>query len=469
MVSGRGTVCDVGTDHAYLAAELIMSGKCGRVIASDINEGPLEAARSTVEKYGVADKVDLVLSNGLENVDLEGVSDIVIAGMGGETIAGIISGIDVSRYDLENFRFVLQPMSKEELLRKEIYNLQLKITSEKIVRDGGKEYVVMCAEYNADFCYLTETEAVRGTHGDAEYLGKLAAKYRKAAVQMKSGGHHAEAVHFDSLAEKLEEGTGKYKIKEIYRYLDELYPFDTQEKWDNSGWLVQSERTKCTKAVLTLDITSDVISRASCMGAELIISHHPVIFEPLKKIERFSPVFELVQRDISAICLHTNLDIAEGGTNGVILEKLRKSCELACDPEPFEDCGGGRYLGWIVTLKESVRYGKFAEILKKIFGCEYIRAAKNGDFLLSRIAICSGSGGSMADLAMEKKCDALVTGDVKHDVWINANNRSFAIFDCGHFHTENLVLPELRRVLEERFPLLDVEIAEDSTDPCVYL
>ena len=72
------------------------------------------------------------------------------------------------------------------------------------------------------------------------------------------------------------------------------------------------------------------------------------------------------------------------------------------------------------------------------------------------------------DLAMAKKCDALATGDVKHDVWIKANNRSFAIFDCGHFHTENLVLPELRRVLEEKFPLLDVEIAEDSTDPCVY-
>lgn len=70
--------------------------------------------------------------------------------------------------------------------------------------------------------------------------------------------------------------------------------------------------------------------------------------------------------------------------------------------------------------------------------------------------------------AEEKGCDAMITGDVKHDVWIDANNLRFTIFDCGHFHTENLVLWELRRVLEEKFPLLDVEIAEMSVDPCIY-
>lgn len=71
-------------------------------------------------------------------------------------------------------------------------------------------------------------------------------------------------------------------------------------------------------------------------------------------------------------------------------------------------------------------------------------------------------------LAIEKGCDAMITGDIKHDVWIDANNSHFTLFDCGHFHTENLVLGELRRVLEEKFPLLDVEIAESSIDPCLY-
>ena len=75
----------------------------------------------------------------------------------------------------------------------------------------------------------------------------------------------------------------------------------------------------------------------------------------------------------------------------------------------------------------------------------------------------------MLGIAAEKDCDALITGDVKHDVWIDAANCGISLLDCGHFHTENIVLWELRRVLEERFPQLDVEIAECSTDPCEYV
>ena len=71
--------------------------------------------------------------------------------------------------------------------------------------------------------------------------------------------------------------------------------------------------------------------------------------------------------------------------------------------------------------------------------------------------------------ALAKGCDALITGDVKHDVWISANNSLISLFDCGHFHTENIVLNELRRVLEEKFPQLDIEISGNSIDPCEYV
>lgn len=74
----------------------------------------------------------------------------------------------------------------------------------------------------------------------------------------------------------------------------------------------------------------------------------------------------------------------------------------------------------------------------------------------------------MLKLAKQKRCDALITGDVKHDVWVSSNAIDIAVFDCGHFHTENPVLWELRRVLEEKFPQLDVEISERSVDPVIY-
>ena len=474
LVSGKGTAVDVGTDHAFLAAELVNSGKCAKVIASDVREGPLESARRTVEKYGVSDKVQLILSDGLENVPMEGVSDVVIAGMGGETIADIIGNVSVDRYDQENIRWILQPMSKPEHLRKMIYEYEMQIVEEYAVEDGDKLYVVMVAEHNPDFRYLTEFDALYGFFGDEDELGK---KYRereaqrlaKIAESLKNAGKADEATHYSALSYKMKNGCDSVPIEAIYGHLDSIYPFAAQEKWDNSGLLVENHSGEAETVVLALDITNAVVSEANCKWADLIISHHPVIFDPLKRITLGSPVYRLVECDTAAMCLHTNLDIASGGTNGVILRKMQEKFGITAAPEPFEELGGGNSLGWIVELPEKIPAEELAEGLKEIFGCRYIRMSGEKNLKLRRIAICSGSGGSMFGLAYEKGCDALVTGDVKHDVWVDAGNLGFVVLDCGHFHTENIVLPELRRVLEEKFPQLNVEIAERSKDPCQYV
>lgn len=471
LVSGEGIACDVGTDHAYLAAELINSGKCSKVIASDVKEGPLDSARNTVEKYGIQDKVELVLSDGLDNVDLTGVTDIVIAGMGGETIAEIIGNSSADKP--ENVRFILQPMTKVELLRKKLYEYQYEITGEYAVEDKDKIYVIITAERSDDWKQLTESDALYGFFDDNDEVGKKyrsreKARLEKISASLKNAGDINGSQHYAALAQKMESGADIAEIGEIYSFLNSLYPFGLQEKWDNSGLLVENYDMKCSKVMLSLDITNKAVNEAFEKGAELIISHHPVIFEPRRSITRNDPVFRLIEREIAAICMHTNLDIAAGGTNGVILCKLREKLELSGEPQPFEELGGGNGLGWIIDIEEAVAPKQLAEVCKEIFGCEYIRMSKCRH-KISRIAFCSGSGGSMLGEAMEKGCDALITGDVKHDVWIDANNNDIAVLDCGHFHTENLVLWELRRVLEERFPQLDIEIAECSSDPCEYV
>lgn len=471
LVSGRGIAVDVGTDHAYLAADLILSGKCGKVIASDVKEGPLESARKTVEKYGIADKVDLILSDGLSNVPYENISDIIIAGMGGETIARIIADADCSRY--ENIRFILQPMSKPECLRKALYDYQLKIVSENVVEDGDKLYVVICAEYNKEFNYLTEYESIAGFFNKSDILAKKYCwrqleRLEKKYDALKKSGNEADATHINALICKIKNGTEVADINEVYAYLDELYPVNSQEKWDNSGLIVQNYEMKCSKVLLTLDISYETVCEADCKGAELIVSHHPVIFDPIKNISPDNPLYHLAERNIAAICMHTNLDIAQNGTNGVILKMLSKSLAFSKEPEPFEELGGGRSLGWIIELDEKIFSDDLAFELKRIFGCEYVRISRNSRKMISRIAFCSGSGGSMLGLAKQKRCDALITGDVKHDVWVASNAIDIAVFDCGHFHTENPVLWELRRVLEEKFPQLDVEISERSVDPVIY-
>lgn len=474
MVSGKGIACDVGTDHAYLAAELILSGKCEKVIASDVKEGPLEAAAKTVEKYGIADKVELILSDGLENVPLDGVSDVVIAGMGGETIADIIGNVSVDRGDFNKIRWILQPMSKPEILREKLYGYQMKITSEKIIEDGDKLYVVMCAEYNEEWHYLTEAEALFGFFDEDDplaekYRTKEAKRLNKVSEALEKAGKKYEAMHYKALACKLENDFREYGIQEIYKYLDELYPFNTQEKWDNSGFLVESREITCNTVILTLDITNAVVAEASCKWAELIISHHPVIFNPLKSIKANEPVHSLIYNNIAAICMHTNLDKSPDGTNGVILRKLSERFELEGEPEIFEECGDGIGFGFVCELKERMRYKEFGAVLKEIFGCNTVRVNSKSAIWIKRFAFCSGSGGSMLSEAVARKCQAYITGDVKHDVWIEADNQHIYVFDCGHFHTENLVLEELRYVLEKKFPQLDVEISARSVDPVDYI
>ncbi len=468
MVSGKGIVCDVGTDHAYLAAELITSGKCSRVIASDVRQGPLNAAAKTVEKYDISDKVELVLSNGLENISPKNVSDVVIAGMGGETIIEILDNAPVSWQCNDECRFILQPMTKVEELRKWLWETGKTIVEERAVEDGDRVYIVMSVSTEITLTTVSELKCYRGIvdvndSAGRKFLEIQAHSLMKRSEALAAADRKELALHYKNLAENLlDDDREPVALSDIYDFLDAKYPFSTREKWDNSGLLIDSNASVST-ILLTLDIDNDAVDEARFCGAELIVSHHPVIFDPLRKIESGSPVYKMIRNDISGICMHTNLDIADGGTNGIILRKLAERFCFDGSPEPF--CDG---FGWVCTLAEPITAVDFADAVKEIFGCEYVRVNRNYTDFILKFAFCSGSGGSMLREAVSRGCDAYITGDVKHDVWVDANNSDIALFDCGHFHTENIVLSELRYVLEQHFPQIEVVIAESSVDPVVY-
>lgn len=472
LVSGFGVACDVGTDHAYLAAELIKSGKCKKVIASDVKEGPLEAAKKTVEKYGVADKVELILSNGLEKISSKNVTDIVIAGMGGETIVDILA--ECEWVYSEEVSLILQPMTKPEVLRSFLGAMGFNILEEHAVEDGDRIYIVILAEFDGTGFAASELRCMKGFLDDTDpvvrkYLANQCRSLQKKAAALDEAGKKESALHYRTLAAQLLNDYDSVPLADIYNYLDSVFPFATQEKWDNSGLLVDTTREVST-VMLSLDITSEVVDEAALYGAELIISHHPVIFEPLRSISIESPVYRLINNHISAICAHTNVDKSPEGTNGVILKKLKEHFELEDNVELFEECGDGLGFGYIVELKNPMDVVEFAKEIKKVFGCKYIRTSRMTLRNIKRVAFCSGSGGSMLETALAKNCDVYITGDVKHDVWIEANNGfEPVLFDCGHFHTENPVLENIRYLLEQKFPQLEVIIAERSEDPCSYV
>lgn len=192
-----GIVCDVGTDHALLACYL---AKCGAkaVIASDINEGPLEAARRTVEQEG-CDNVRVVRSDGLCEIDFA--DDVIICGMGGELIADIIAGC---RFLSESTRFILQPMTKPEILRKRLYADGFEILEERTAYDGKRAYVVMLAAFTGNHCDIDEVFAYTGKVSDAKFLRLTAEKLIKNVRGMEASESFAiEAQKLRSLADKI--------------------------------------------------------------------------------------------------------------------------------------------------------------------------------------------------------------------------------------------------------------------------
>lgn len=158
------TVADVGTDHAYLAIWLVSNGVCPRAIASDLRAGPLLNAQKNILKYGVADKIETRLSDGLDVVFPAEVDDIVIAGMGGELIMQIIERADWLKDSAKHL--VLQPMSGEVELREFLASQQFKIVAEQAVVSCGKVYTVMSVFFDASFCRCDELYPYIGRLGD---------------------------------------------------------------------------------------------------------------------------------------------------------------------------------------------------------------------------------------------------------------------------------------------------------------
>ncbi len=193
------TICDVGTDHAYLACWLAQNG-AKQVIASDVRDGPLEAARRTVEQQGVKN-VALVKSDGLERIDFA--DDVIIAGMGGELIARIIAGC---RFLSEDTRFILQPMTKAEILRRELYSGGFEIIEERIAREGKRLYTVMLVKYTGNRRQPDEIFCRCGKITDPEMLRYIAEKLQKNAAGMEKSERtddEPQSAEFRRLAEEI--------------------------------------------------------------------------------------------------------------------------------------------------------------------------------------------------------------------------------------------------------------------------
>lgn len=257
-------------------------------------------------------------------------------------------------------------------------------------------------------------------------------------------------------------------VRDIYNAIDRKVPFSTAEKWDNCGLLAGDPYASVTRIITALDITCDAVREAEEKGAELIISHHPVIFTPMKSVTTDTVTGMLLRKNISAVCTHTPFDMADCGMNKGLYNILSGPLGLSQQAEPLEITGENTSIGMIYELNEQLMPSEIAARLKKALGCTCLRYIDT-EKPVKRVAVSSGSGNSLAALSASKGADAFISGDFKHDVLIDAKNTGFAIFDCGHFHTERIFCRLMRELLKEEFPELDIIEAESCTDPVKYI
>lgn len=246
-------------------------------------------------------------------------------------------------------------------------------------------------------------------------------------------------------------------IKDIYQFLDSIYPFNYTDSIDNTGLLIGNMDASVERIMLALDITHSIIDEAIEKKINLIITHHPVIFHKIGKIEGGSIVARLVKQEINVISAHTNADMAVGGISDIMLEMLGFD-NTKCIIEPvYGEIGYGR-IG--ISYKE-FSPEELADYTKRIFGTAHLRYVSGGK-PIKKIAVSSGSSGSLYEKAAKLGADAYITGDVKWDQFVGAVNMGFTLIDAGHFETENIILSVMKEQLQNKFENIQIVIAQNN-------
>jgi len=252
-------------------------------------------------------------------------------------------------------------------------------------------------------------------------------------------------------------------VGDIRDYFEQLVPSYMKLEFDNVGMLVGFCGAEVHTVLTALDITDEVVEEAVASGAQLIVSHHPLIFDPLKRVTDDDPkgrkVIRLIRNGISAICLHTNLDTAEGGVNDCLMETLGARVIGLLDPHGSHPDGRPYGVSRLGELPAPVAFQEFLIRTKQRLhscGLRYV----DGGRPVHRIACCGGAGGSDMWKAAEAGCDTYVTADLKYDHFLSAKELGLNLVDGDHFCTENVVVPRLKRLLLTGFPELDVRISK---------
>lgn len=251
------------------------------------------------------------------------------------------------------------------------------------------------------------------------------------------------------------------KLTEITEFLEKRFPPEYAEDFDNIGLLAGRTEKNVTKALICLDCTLSVVEEAVRIGAELILSHHPFIFNAIKSANDSSNLGKAItlalENGISIYSAHTNLDSAPGGLTDYLVSKLSLT--------PVSNIEGN--LGRICTAEDGLTAKALCERIKKELGIKTIFSTFTKDKAIKKVAVCNGGGGGeLAEIARDM-CDVYISGDLKyHEVLSFAESKSDFI-EIKHYDSEFIVTELLQAELEKNFPALITQISQTNTQPLI--
>ena len=252
-------------------------------------------------------------------------------------------------------------------------------------------------------------------------------------------------------------------VNDILTYLESIVPQYMQYEWDNTGMLCGSRNKEVKKILVALDPFQEVCQEAADVGADLLITHHPLIFDALKAIndetDMGRAIMVLIQNGITAVNAHTNLDCAPGGINDTLAEILGLSNVEIVDPKGDEIKYGLLRIGKVSQQSLS----DFMAIVKERLGCKALRYVDGGKPVY-KVAVGGGSCGSDLADAIKAGCDTFVTADVKYNQFHEAKVSGINMIDAGHFHTENPGCIVLAEKLRKAFPEITIEVSQKHKD-----
>lgn len=257
------------------------------------------------------------------------------------------------------------------------------------------------------------------------------------------------------------------KVKDVLQYMETLAPAYLAESWDNVGLLCGRKEREVKKILVALDPFRNVIEEAIREKADLIVTHHPLIFgDPVMAVNEETEtgrcLLTLVENGIAAINAHTNLDLANGGVNDVLAETLGLRDIQIIHPMGTDAEGRPYGLLRMGTVKEQ-SLKEFLAGVKASLHCDGLRFVDGGK-PVQKVAVGGGSCADEMEAALEYGCDTFVTSDAKYNRFRTAYENGLNLIDAGHFHTENPVVAVLAQKLQTQFPEVNVKICENHSE-----